>query len=155
MPRRTLATSPARIASRERQAQAVQLRKQGFSYEQIAASLGYGSKASAYKAVRTALDEVVRESAYDMVALETERLHFMLSRIWPEVEKGNLLAIDRALMILDREAKLYGLYSLPPERERGLLGKKPSTSAQTNGSTNGFPTFYEALRALVERPSDA
>lgn len=151
MPRRTLATSPARIASRERQAQAVHLRRHGFSYQRIADTLGYGSKASAYKAVRTALDEVVRESAYDLLALETERLNYMLTRIWPQVEQGDLHAVDRALKILTEEAKLYGLYDLPIPGGRGTYRAEVLPDIDPMARAR----FYETLRALFVATPEA
>ena len=47
--------------------------------------------------------------ADDYRGLHLARLERTLRAIWPRVLNGDLLAIDRALRILEREARLLGL----------------------------------------------
>jgi uncharacterized protein (DUF2267 family) len=93
----------------EKQRQAVELRKAGLGYDEIADKLGYANRGGAYKAVRAALLAAVREPAEEVLALELARLDAMLAGIWLDARKGNVLKIDRALRIMQRRADLLGL----------------------------------------------
>src|ERR1700722_4049700 len=64
----------SKLALRQRQRQALELRKAGETYRQIADALGYKSKCGAYKAVDGALREVTREPAEAVRELELQRL---------------------------------------------------------------------------------
>ena len=101
--------SEPRIDSVEKKRKALELRKAGASYEQIAEMLGYRSKSGAYKAVSLALRDLLREPADSVRKLELSRLDDMLMGIWPRVRSGDVLAIDRALKLAERRAKLLGL----------------------------------------------
>lgn len=103
------ATSPRRIEAVERQRQAVELRKAGASFRQIAEQLGYSSAGGAYKAVMTALRKTLREPADEMRGLELDRLDMLTFALWSEAQQGNLGAIDRLLRVMERRAKLLGL----------------------------------------------
>ncbi len=93
----------------ERQRQALELRKAGVPYAKIAEALGYAHASGAHKAVASALKKTLQEPADDLRKLELERLDAMLFAIWPSVTKGIQPAIDRALRIMERRAKLLGL----------------------------------------------
>lgn len=84
---------------------ALELRKAGASYEQIATKLGYPNAAAAHTAVQHALDEAA-ESERDTPALELERLNALLMGLWAKARQGNIAAVDRVLRIQDRRAKL-------------------------------------------------
>lgn len=67
--------------------------------------------------VRRELDKVRainRELAQSEFDLQLERLDIILAAIWPEVEDGDLGAIDRALKLLKQRSDLLGLDA--PER---------------------------------------
>lgn len=101
--------------ARAEEKKALELRRAGATYSQIAEQLGIGETsarrhvASAYKR----LIEETNEAADEMRQLETDRLDAMLLSIWPRVRKGELLAIDRALKIHAARAKMYGIESAP------------------------------------------
>ena len=99
----------SRLALRERQRQALELRKAGETYQQIADALGYKSKCGAYKAVEGALREVIREPAEAVRELELQRLDAMLAALWPLMQTGNIQALAGCLKISERRAKLLGL----------------------------------------------
>lgn len=103
------AGSTKRVTAAEKRASAVELRKAGATFEEIATAVGYSSKGTAYKAVEQALREAVREPAQQLIELEVQRLDLMLRALWPSVVRGQLGAVDRALRVAERRARLLGL----------------------------------------------
>ena len=101
-------SSPRRIAAAERQRLALELRKAGVTFEEIANQLGY-SKAGAYKAVTSALQKTLQEPADEVRTLAVTRLDKLLTAMWPQARQGNQGAVDRVLRIEERRAKLLGL----------------------------------------------
>jgi oligoendopeptidase F len=97
------------IAARRRQAQAVELRVAGASLDAIAAKLGYTSASAAYRAIETALQRTIQAPADSLRELELRRLDVLMLAIWNKARKGDLDAVDRAIRIIDRRAKLLGL----------------------------------------------
>lgn len=101
--------SPKRITEQERIRQAVELRKAGASFQQIADQLGYAEPSGAHKAVTRALKAMLREPTEELRALELERLDKMLFGIWRKAIAGGTWEIDRVLKIMERRATLLGL----------------------------------------------
>lgn len=93
----------------EKQAQALELRKAGASYEKIAETLGYKSASGAWGAVNRALTDMVAEPTEALRLVHYERLNHILVMLWPRVQKGELAAMDRAVGVMDRIARLYGI----------------------------------------------
>lgn len=94
---------------KERIRKAIELRKGGATYQQIANQLGYSDRGSAYNAVKGELNKLNRESATQLRDLEVGRLDAMLLGIWQQAKNSDLPSIDRVLKIMDRRAKLLGL----------------------------------------------
>jgi hypothetical protein len=116
-------------------AEAVRLRSEGFSYDEIARQLGYRDKASAYNAVQRTLTREVREPADELRQIELIRLDSLwmqamgvLTRSHVTVSNGKVVtinrdgetvpvpddapvlqAIDRLVKIMERRSKLLGL----------------------------------------------
>ena len=101
-------TKPARIRSKQRQAQALELRKAGATYQAIADQLGYASARSCAESVRSALRTAIHEPAEELRGMEIERLDNMMLVLWPRVMQGDLACMDRALRIQLRIAELAG-----------------------------------------------
>ena len=99
----------AEVENAEKEAHALRLRKQGLTYEQIAAELGMHDRSGARKIVQRALDKTIQEPADELRRLEVERLDALLVAMWPAAEAGKGYAVDRCLAIMDRRAKLLGL----------------------------------------------
>lgn len=125
------------VAQIERDAQAVEYRRRGLSYRQIAAQMGWKNQASAYEAVQRGLADSAVEASDEVRRLEVDRLdemrrhalrvlatpHMMVSQgvvvTWTDPKTGEetpvpddtpvLLAIDRLVKISERTAKLLGL----------------------------------------------
>ncbi len=103
------AKTPAVVEHVEKQRQALELRKAGATFDQIAKALGYANAGGAYKVVQAGLRAVVQQPADEVRQLEVERLDAMLRALWPDAMAGKWLAIDRCLGIMDRRARLLGL----------------------------------------------
>jgi predicted DNA-binding protein (UPF0251 family) len=122
-------TSPSGFIRTEDQAildtEALKLRSNGLTYQKVADYLGV-SKSTAFERVQRALAAIPREAVEEYRKLETERLDTMLERVMEKVtyddgKSGFLFAVDRALAIMDRRAKLLGLDS-PTKHEVITLG---------------------------------
>ena len=99
------------IEVREKDRQALELRKAGASYEVIAKQLGYADSSGAYKSIQRSMKNIIAEPTEELRTVEYERLNQMLLILWERVQQGELGAIDRALSIMDRISKMYGLDS--------------------------------------------
>jgi hypothetical protein len=115
--------SATRIKAAERRTRALELRKQGLSYREIGRELGISEQ----RAHRVITAELARlnakraEQAAEVTRLELERLDSMWAGVWEKAKAGDGPAIDRALAIMGRRAKLLGL-DAPDRRE--LTGAK-------------------------------
>jgi hypothetical protein len=107
-PSRTKAT-PGRIAIAEREAKALELRKEGATYGAIARSIGYTDRSAAAKPVSRALAATIQEPADELRRLESERLDALLAAVWHDAMAGRRSAVESALRIMDRRSKLIGL----------------------------------------------
>lgn len=123
------------VATRERDARALEYRRRGLSYEQIATQMGWRAVSSAHAAVQRALTDTCREAAEEVRAIEAARLdeltralyrvlatrHFVVSvgtgRVArhpdtnaPLIDDGpTMQAVAGLLRISERRAKLLGL----------------------------------------------
>jgi len=128
------------LADRERDAQAVDLKRRGLNHDQIAAQLGFKSRSSAWEAVRRGIADSHQHSGPEVMQMQLDRLddyrraalrilhgkHIAHSngRVMfdPDTDKPltdplpSLHAIDKLLKIDDAENKLRDLY--PPAKSR-------------------------------------
>lgn len=107
----TSPTAPAMLDAQKSTAKALDMRMQGLTYAQIGEALGM-SDAGAFQAVKRGLERLKKEcdeKAEEVRDIEGQRLDRMLASVWSQVLAGNHGAVDRALRIMDRRAKLYGL----------------------------------------------
>lgn len=91
-----------------------ELRLQGFSYREMAkmAEAHFGVKMShetARRRVEKAIDERVRPQAEQYVEEELARLDRYLTKLEPGVAVGDEKAVNAALRVSERRAKLLGL----------------------------------------------
>ena len=97
----------------QRRVTALELRKSGLSYRDIAKAIGVSVK-TAYVDVQTVLCELretTRGHAEEVMAVELERCDRLLESFWPEAMKGDPVAGAMVLKVLDRRAKYLGLDS--------------------------------------------
>lgn len=124
MPRESK-TSPRRLAAHDRHLRALALRKAGYTFRAIANELGYNDQAAAYHAIMKVLADTAREPADEVRGMELDRLDDMLSRIAKRIQAGDLAAIDTALRIQTRRAKLLGLDAPVKQEHSGRVEGAP------------------------------
>ena len=105
----------------ERQLKALELRKAGVGYDEIAKALGFKWKSGAFAAVKRALKEVKREPCQELIVLEAERLDKMQTALWAKAIRGDYGAVDRILRIMERRAELLGLDAPEKQEVSGTL----------------------------------
>ena len=103
-----------RAAAAEKRKLALDLRRAGWGFDDIAAEVGYSNKGTAYKAVKQAIAEITRESATELLELELARLDDLQSGAYEAARSGDLFAIDRVLKIIDQR---------PPDYESGATNQ--------------------------------
>ncbi len=101
-------TNPVRIEAYLRAVKALELRKQGLPYRQIAWDLKYSNANKAREAVLRILDNGAKEPAEEVRALEIERLDSLLAAHWQRA----MISVESArfvLTVMERRARLLGL----------------------------------------------
>jgi hypothetical protein len=137
-----------------RRRQAFEYRMAGMGYVQIAERLGV-SVGSAFNDVKRELREIeeeTRETMEEMIALELERPDAAQLAIWPDVMKGKLKAVDRAISIVDSRCRLLGLYD--PDlfwmRQVDMSNLRPE---QLDALSKGVPVVEVLFDRWLKRPS--
>lgn len=102
-------TSQKSIEAVDRARRALELRKAGVGFEQIAQQLEYKDASGAYRAVKRALDRTIHEPADELRALELARLDKMLMSHWGAIQKGHVRSTEIGLKIMERRASYLGL----------------------------------------------
>ena len=98
-----------RLKAAARQADALDLRKAGATYQAIASELGYSHPPAARKAVMAGLKLTMQEPADELRKLELSRCDRMQQAVWKAVLRGDVKAINAVLRIMDRRATYLGL----------------------------------------------
>lgn len=135
------APEPASAALRD---QAMALRKQGWNHAAIAEACGVSTKT-----VRTVLAEVLKElrqtkeSSRDRLDIEVARLDALLTAVFPAAEGGDTRAVDSALKIMERRARLLGIEPamMPGKgaaRTDNRVGKKEQQQLAAESITGKF-----------------
>ncbi|MDT0377241.1 hypothetical protein RM572_00425 [Streptomyces sp. DSM 42041] len=108
-----MATSRSKRAQvAQRRTQAIAMRLAGVEWATIADRLGYSSKGAAHTDVTRALRQSTSELAgqvEEMRTLQQLRTDRLLAAVWAKAIKGDLKAVETALKLMERHAKLYGL----------------------------------------------
>lgn len=105
---------PARARDRKANA-ALQMRIAGASWDEIAEVVGFPTGRAALVATERALEKELKteESQKHMRSMAGKRLERLLRGVWTKAIDPNnpehLQAVDRARLLIDRHAKLYGL----------------------------------------------
>jgi len=123
------------MAAAERERQALELRKQGSTFDQIAQAVGYADRSAAYKAVMRGLKATLREPADEVRALYLERLDYVMQCMAPRMAEGNPQAAAAYIKALERQAALLGL-DAPLRTEMKLDAEKV---AQKIAAATGLP----------------
>lgn len=104
-------TSPIKIKTSEKRAMALDLRKNGYTLQEIGDNLQCSFQ-YAHRLVSDALAELVKystQSAEELRELESTRLDALWEKTFEDAKNGNLSAINTCIRISERRSKLYGL----------------------------------------------
>lgn len=115
--------SPKQIAAeakmRENQREALEYRKQGYTYSEIAEAMNV-STATACRWVKSALAEIPKEAAEDVLEMMLGRLDAMLQKVtasFMEAEGAAAYAdMEMILKLEERRAKLLGIGGYAPQK---------------------------------------
>lgn len=124
-----------RATAAEKRKMALDLRRAGWSYDDIASEVGYANKGGAFKAVKQGIADITRESANELLELELARLDDLQAGAYDKARDGDLFAIDRVLKIIDQRAKFLGLYDR----------KTDDTSGEVRGALLDFAAGLKGL----------
>ena len=98
------------IEKSEKAVQALELRKAGATYDQIAEQLELATRMTAWRLIDGAITERMENSeAAKIRHMELERLDSLLLSMWQKAVAGDLKAVDRVLRIMERRARYLGL----------------------------------------------
>ena len=143
-------TNADRVRKMERQVKAMDLRRSGLTYQEIANKLGV-SLETAHSAVKAGMNEIaehIRGDAAVLAAEEVARLDAMMVGLWTQARTGHLGAVDRVLRIMERRARLLGL-DAAPKRAPDDAGLAPEEAARVARDA------IEKAMAVVEGNGDA
>lgn len=98
-----------RALAAARRARAIELRAQGWTYEQIADELGYANRGTVYRMVGRALEAQTVEAVDALRALEVERLNAVQVALWDKAMGGDVHAAKQAIRIIAARCRLLGL----------------------------------------------
>lgn len=99
-------------------AQAMRLRRLGYTYEHIAREVGYQTEAGARLAIKKANAKIVRDEAAALAGWQLDMLDTALQVVMTRIarnDENSLWAVDRLAPLLKRQAELMGLDAPKPE----------------------------------------
>lgn len=155
----TSPTHPRRLTNTEKLERALQLRRGGATFQQIAEAGLYSSRQSAQKAIMTYYERVHRQVMEHVEALRQEdidRIEGMLRGLWtiaisPQHER-HLYAVDRVVKLMQHRARLLGL-EMPERHELTGQGGERLLPEGVNLSSLS-PEQLEQVRAILEAAAD-
>jgi hypothetical protein len=125
-------SAPRILRARDREAQALQLRKAGLTLDVIASRLGYANRSGVSKAIGRATERHTSIAVDELRDLEAQRYDDAQASIWARVLQGDDNAIASFMRISAGRRKLLGL-DAPSKREH---------------------TFHDEVRNMCDRIAD-
>ena len=109
-----MSTDSRSVVATERRQRAFELRKAGWTYDEIGACIGVTKQAAHGLVSRELrrLGKLAQSDAKQMLTLELERLETLHKALWDGALEGDLGAIDRLLKISARRSRLMALDEL-------------------------------------------
>lgn len=117
-------TSASRVHGATQRHRAIDLRRQGKTYRQIAAALGLSNPGNAHRLVSAELSALradCRESAADLRQQELDRLDGLWETAYRQARTGDMQAASVCIKISARRAALLGLDG--PQQIEHSIGK--------------------------------
>lgn len=136
-----------------RRAFAIEMRKAGYSYHDIAQRMQV-TISTAYGYIQEALLELREKTEMDAQSvrdLELERCDRMLQGLWPKAKKGDPASVAAAIRVLERRSKMLGL-DAPAKSEwvGALTGVTPETVSRMSEAD-----IASRVRALMGKVQQA
>jgi hypothetical protein len=99
------------VLAKDREFQALDLRKAGATYHQIGKQLGISKEGARGAVVRALADlqAICTETAEEVRRIEAERLDALTLGLWEKARKGDVAAVKACLAVMERRSKLLGL----------------------------------------------
>lgn len=142
-----------------KQTQALQLRAHGHSFRGIAKALGcsLGTAHTLIKDAFAAERKGISEAKADLVEMEILRCDTYLQAIAKQVQMGNVRAVDTALKVAERRARLLGLDAptkiAPTDPNGNALPSQPDLSRLNTEELKSLAALAEKMGGHV--PADA
>lgn len=140
-------TGAEAVTTAQSEERALDLRRTGASYREIATALNM-SLGNAHKLVKRGLTRNLAkcsELADEIRTLELDRLDAMQTYLWGKAKRGNATAVDRILKIMERRARLLGL----DKPERVALGGDPDAPPIKQETRNVYEFTDDELAAIL------
>jgi len=117
-----------RALASARKCRAIQLKLQGLTYQQIADELGYTSRGTVYKIIKTAQATQLTGAVEEHLDIEVSRLNALQAVVWPAAVLAGMVGAGAALL----HWKVAGFGALDPRQELRFV--VPSVTAIAVGS---------------------
>lgn len=94
----------------ERERRVIELRRAGYTFDDIAKAVGYSFASGAHAAYRRALKRTLQEAGVEELReAEVDRLDRLQRALWTQALTGDVKAISTLLRLMERRARLLGL----------------------------------------------
>jgi len=114
------------VSYRGRQAEALRLAREGYTWPEVARRAGFNSKQAAHQAVERALRAIIKEPVQEFIAAKLAEIEIAKAKWWPHTgpeietdEKGVATISDKGLRaflsLFDRECALRGVETRSPK----------------------------------------
>lgn len=143
-------TDEAALEGTEKALKAWEARKQGATLDQAARLAGYANRGAAHNAITSLKRSLQMEAAEELVALEEERLDYYLLSLASKIKAGDPQAINSAIKISERRAKLRGLDDF--ERRMAELNER-KVALQERDAVAVATMMANVIRKLELEPS--
>jgi hypothetical protein len=137
---------------RERHALALEMRKFGYSYEQIGEHFET-TPAAARGLVKSAMENAIREPGQEVIDLEITRLDQLYRAAFNAVTEGDTDAVTKCLAIMQRRAKYLGLDA--PEKKEVTGANGGPMQIQTAGLKGLTDEELATMKMLAAKAAEA
>ena len=96
-----------------RKAKAIQLKTQGWTYQQIADEMGYQNRGSVYAIIKQAQSKHLAEGIEYHRDVELGRLNSLQAALWDQAMAGDVSAAHECLRLIIARCRLLRLYEQP------------------------------------------
>jgi hypothetical protein len=91
---------------------ALELRRMGYDYSEIAKRCGYADASGAFRAVDREIKKIQKDGAQALVQIQVDQIDLALTVVMEKInqhDKESLWAVDRLVPLLKRKSDLLGL----------------------------------------------